>query len=365
MYSTRVHNGEARRPTRDDVARVANISGATVSRVLSGRNDVAVLPETRARVLEAARSLGYLPNTAARALTNGKTGIIGLWTSLAYSRYRAQVLDQMRSLLQGVEVTAAVTDIDEEFHFAHSFERALRVPVDGILAFDTSASVEAFARDVDVLAPNIPFVSMGAYWSEKKSYVGVDLRKGTELAMQHLLSLGRRSIAYLAPASSDLVDSGPRFTGYIEAMESAGLSPETIRAESFSYHAIQRELSARHAAKSLPDALLCLNDEAAIAASQILQTLGLVIGQDIAIVGFDGIEETEHASVPITTVRQPYEAMCALAWQFLQTQMSEPNAALSQHTLIPELVIRESTDPQAHSHTPSTERTHEESLYPH
>lgn len=343
MYSTRVHQRSSGRPTRDDVAKAAQISGATVSRVLSGRTDVTVLPETRAKVLEAARALGYTPNTSARALTKGKTGIIGFWMSLAYSRYRGQVLDSMRTLLQSVEVTTSVTDIDEEYHFAHSFERALRVPVDGIIAFDTSASVDAFASESDILAPNVPFVSMGAYWSSKKSFVGVDLRQGADDAMAHLLSTGRRKIAYLAPTTSDLTAAGPRFEAYDNAMKSQGLESRTIRVETFAYKQIKIAFEDLARSQNLPEAILCLNDEAALAASHILQGFGVKVGIDVALVGFDGIEETEYASVPITTVSQPREEMCKLAWEFLQAQITDPSSSPQQKVLTPNLIIRESS----------------------
>lgn len=81
------------------MARVVNVSGATVSRVLSGRKDIPISEETRRKVLDAAKKLGYMPNPAARALNNVPTGLIGLWMSLHYSRYRSQVLDEMRSVL--------------------------------------------------------------------------------------------------------------------------------------------------------------------------------------------------------------------------------------------------------------------------
>lgn len=342
VYRTRVH---PRRPTRDDVAKAANISGATVSRVLSGRTDLAILPETRERVLEAARSLGYLPNMSARALNQGRTGIIGFWMSLEYSCYRGQVLDAMRTLLRGTEFVAAVTDIDEEYNFAHTFDRALRIPVDGIIAFDTSASVDAFARDSDRIAPQVPFVSMGAYWSDSKSYVGVDLRAGADLAMAHLLETGRRKISYLAPWTSELVNSGPRYESYAAAMQNAGFEPQTIAVETFNFKPISDAIEELVRSGTLPEAIVCMNDEAAVTASLVLQQLGVKVGEDVAILGFNGIEETAHTPVPLTTVRQPIDEMCRLAWQFLAAQMDDPTAPLQQKILVPELVIRESTAP--------------------
>ena len=349
MYRTRVHPRGGGKPTRDDVAKHANISGATVSRVLSGRTDVQIAPETRARVLESAEKLGYRPNPAARALMTGRTGLVGFWMDLQYSRYRGHVLDRMCHLLSGTELALAVADVDDEYELDHSFDRALRVPVDGIIAFDNSASVEAFGREHDRIAPMIPFVSMGAYWSPAQSFVGVDLRLGAEAAMNHLLEGGRRRIAYMVPYNSDLVASGPRFGAYRDRIADAGLRAETIRTANTGIGAVKEALAARqaesHAGNEMPDAILCMNDDLAIAATFALPSLGLRPGHDVALVGFDGIEETEHSPCPVTTVRQPIEEMCTLAFSFLRARMEDPSAPLQQRVLTPQLIVRESTRP--------------------
>ena len=339
VYRTRVHRGSGR-PTRDDVARHANISGATVSRVLSGRTDVAIAPETRAKVLEAAASLGYQPNSAARALNNGRTGLVGFWMSLQYSRYRGQVLHRMRTLLGGTEMALAVTDVDEEYQWDHNFSRALRVPVDGILAFDNSASVDAFAAQRAKLAPTTPFVSLGAYWSQAGSHVGVDLRAGAVAAMDHLLSTGRRRIAHMAPWTSELISTGPRHDVYRAKMVEAGLEPWILGVERDEFAHVKKVLTEL---ERLPEAILCMNDDLAIASSHVLQGMGVRVGEDVLLVGFDGIEETAHLPVPITTVRQPIEAMCDLAWDFLEAQMRDPKAPAQKRVLVPNLIVREST----------------------
>lgn len=345
MYRTRVHQRSAGKPTRDDVARVANISGATVSRVLSGRTDLSISPETRARVLEAAEKLGYRPNPAARALMTGKSGLVGFWMSLAYSRYRGKVLDRMRYLLGASELALAVTDVDKEYAWDHSFDRALRVPVDGIIAFDNSDSVEAFARDRAQIAPRIPFVAMGAYWSEAQSFVGVDLRAGAHLALAHLLEMGRRQIAYVVPFDSALVNTGPRYEAYCDRLEGEWLPTETIATKGVNIGDLVEALGARKAAGNFPDALYCMNDDLALSSAYALERLGIRPGYDVAIVGFDGIDEAAYGPCPITTVRQPIEEMCDLAYQFLQARIADPEGPLHQRILIPELVIRESTQP--------------------
>jgi len=342
VYSTRVQQGRSHgKPTRETVAKLVNVSGATVSRVLSGRSDIAIAPETRAKVIEAAQKLGYLPNPAARALNNVPSGLVGFWMSLHYSRYRSQVLDQMRSLLAPSEMSLAVTDVDEEYQWDRNFSRALRAPVDGIIAFDTSISVETFAAQRDRLAPATPFVSMGAFWSERLSFVGVDLRFGADLAMRHLLESGRRRIAYVVPYNSNFNDYGPRFEAYRDAMAEAGLATHTLLTRSEDVPDMSEALGD---AKGF-DALLCMNDGLAISAATALFKKGVRPGHDVGIVGFDGIRETAHALCPITTVRQPIEAMCSLAVAYLRAQYADPSAPLGQTLLQPELVVRESTRP--------------------
>jgi len=322
---------------------MANISGATVSRVLSGRTDVPISPEARERVWEAVRKLGYQPNAMARALMTGKSGLVGFWMCLQYSRYRSQVLDRMRGLLGQTELAMAVTDVDEEYHWDHSFSRALRVPVEGIIAFDASASIEAFAQDYDRLALNTPFVSMGAYWSESKSFVGIDLRSGADDAMDHLIGTGRKRIAYMAPWNSDLITSGPRYDAYQEKMMAAGLEVQTISTQAVALTSVKEALQESLHAGPAPDAILCMNDDLALSAAFALEQLGFKVGKEVAVVGFDGIEETKHCPCPITTVRQPIEEMCELTFKFLRAQMEDPSTPLQQKVLKTHLVIRDSS----------------------
>ncbi|RYG32445.1 LacI family transcriptional regulator [bacterium] len=334
------------RPTRDDVASRARVSGTTVSRVLGGKPDESVSPAVRARVLEAARELGYVPNSAAQALRRGRTGLIGLWMCLGYSRYRAEVLDRMRRISAETDHALAVLDVDEEYAWHRSFDRALRVPVDGVIAFDASTAGEVFAREGQSIAPNLPFVSMGAYWSEAKSYVGVDLKAGAEMAVDHLLATGRRRIAYLTPQDSNATIEAGRLEGYEERMVASGLEPRTFRV---SYSAADRVASIVEILADcrrrgwIPDALLCMFDDIAIDAVPALIRSGLRPGVDVAIVGINGSEGTERGECPITIVRQPIEIMCATALAYLEAQIDAPSSPFQQIILKPELIVRASS----------------------
>lgn len=329
-------------PTRNDVARFARVSGATVSRVLNARRDLSIAPETRKRVLEAIQALGYRPNPTARALAAGCTKIVGLWMCLDYSRYRAQVVGRMQKLLRQSDYCMAITDIEEEIGRNHSFERAASVPADGVIAFDTPTAGAAFASSAPADRGSA-FVSMGAFWDERISYVGVDLHAGAVAAMEHLVTTGRKRIAFLLPNADDQSPAMSRFSAYAAVMDRSGQQRRTILVDQISVGAAA-EAVAEHLGKAPDiDAILCLSDDLALGAYHGIERAGRRVGRDVALVGCDGIEETEHVGCPITTIRQPVEQMCSLAWQFLQERVDNPTCPLRQVILQPALIVRASS----------------------
>lgn len=328
-----------RRPTRDDVAREARVSGWTVSQVLNDKRNVTIAPETRSRVLAVAEALGYRPNPSARALVTGRTQIIGMWMCLDYSRYRSYVVHRMQQLLVQSDYGIAITDVEVELSRHRSLSRTVRLAVDGILSFDTPTAGAAFIRDHH--PGDLPFVCMGAFWAEGCSFVGVDLYAGAVEAMHHLLASGRRRIAFLHLGAA--LPHEPRYEAYCHVMREAGLEPEFITTPDITLASARWRVREYLQTLPRPDAIFCLNDDLAFGVHRALCDLGLKIGEEIAIVGCDGLEETEYLACPLTTIQQPVDEMCALAWQFLQNHIQDPSAPLQQRILKPELVIREST----------------------
>lgn len=339
-------NDARNRPTRKDVANLASVSQTTVSRVLGGRADESISPKAREQVLKAARELGYTPNSAAKALRSGRTGLIGFWMCLEYSLYRSMVLAEMRTLLRQTEFALAVTDVDEDYAWHHSLDRSLRVPVEGVIAFDASTAAKIFAQESDRLAPNLPFVSMGAFWAPERSFVAVDLQAGAEDAVRHLVENGRRKIAYVVPRDTYFVAQGSRYEGYRVAMRETGLEAQTLEIDdlpSARVASLKEAFEACLSAGTMPDGLLCFYDDIATDAIVALKELGLEPGQDVALVGFNGTVGIERGPCPLTTVRQPIEKMCALALEFLRNQIDDPSTPVQQQILRPELIVRESS----------------------
>lgn len=335
------------RPTRKDVAERAGVSQTTVARVYSDDAGESISSKARERVLAAATELGYRPNSAAKALRSGRSGLLGFWMCLELSLYRSRVLAEMRGLLAKTEYTLAVTDVDEDYAWHHSLERALRVPVDGIIAFDASTASHLYLQDTERPTPNLPFVSMGAFWSDVHSYVGVDLASGSRDAVRHLIEMGRRRIVHLAPQGTWFMEAGARLEGYRDAMLAADRAPIVIGIDDHPDRRIESISQALREAEAMPDAVYCFYDEMAMDAIVAIERLGLEPGRDVAIVGVNGSEGLDRLSCPLSTVRQPVEEMCELALRFLRQMIDDPTMAPPQRVLKPELIVRASSDQPA------------------
>jgi DNA-binding LacI/PurR family transcriptional regulator len=163
-----------------------------------------------------------------------------------------------------------------------------------------------------------------------------------EMATEHLIQTGRRDIAYVKPVGPEFVTAGLRYDGYAKKMAEARLplrtieicdDPETRRAS----------LRGVFESEKMPEALLCYYDDIALDAVEVLQGMGYTPGKDVAVVGFNGQEGTERGKYPITTVRQPIEQMCGMAFDSLQAQIADRTTPRLEVVLKPSLVVRESS----------------------
>jgi DNA-binding LacI/PurR family transcriptional regulator len=326
-------------PTRDDVARHAKVSGATVSRVLSGRLD-SISDDTRQRVLEAAQHLSYRANHSARALATGQTNLVALWINHLNTPFHSQIAHIIGFERKPSQYRVLITEL-EALDAPHA-EEAHSEFVDGLIVHEGPERVRAFQEVYP--ASRLPVVTIGAAFLETTDYVGVDLFGGQIEAVKHLYAIGCRRIAYLVNEdASRLADA--RSNGYVTIMQELGLPAEYIRTPVLD----QSRATARQAVRDYverqghPDAVICLNDDMAIGANRALRDLGIRVPDDVCLVGCDGIEETIYQVPTITTIVQPLQEMCALAWTYLQARLEDPSIPLQQTTLTSRLVIREST----------------------
>lgn len=328
--------------TLQEVAARAGVSYATVSRVL---NDVEarISDATKVRVKQVAREMGYQPNRNARALVTGRTQTVAFWSNTLGSVQAGHTVHQ--AYLESSRHDYEMMICWQKFLPNRTLDTSqlLSWSLDGVLTVDlprgTIPGLEGH------LLGGKPFINMGVYVRPGTDHVRIDLRDATKAAIRHLAAGGSRRIALLIPDWLEWMEEcgEDRLDGYRIAMDELGLQQELIVTSAETRQVVRPALKAYIAEHGHPDALFCFNDDMAIAAFRALRDLGLRVPDDVALVGCDGIEDTAYHDPALTTIVQPIEEMCSIAWSFLMRRIQEPSIPPQQITLQPRLEVRASS----------------------
>jgi DNA-binding LacI/PurR family transcriptional regulator len=324
------------------VAESAQVSHATVSRVLNNV-DVRIAPETRLRVERIATELGYRPNRAARALVTGRTETIALWAVDLRTAYYGDFIHFVHKEIADHGYDLIVSDSRPGKDGTLDMSNILSWPVDGILSVDLPRG--PIPGMEGSMIGGLPFVNVGGYVREDADYVLVDFRAQATEAVRHLAAVGCRRIAYLVPDWFDWFrqDNDSRLGGYEDALTELGRAPEYLCVRNGLRESVGLVLPDYVKRSGCPDGIFCYNDDLAIGASAALRDLGLRIPEDVALIGCDGIRETEYLSPALSTIRQPMREICAAAWSLLTQRIQDPERPLQKVVLTPKLEIRGSS----------------------
>ena len=332
--------------TLKDLAAELGLSITTVSRALAGYSDVA--DSTRRRVLEAAEEMGYVPDVTARRLQKGRTDTIGFVIPTSGPRFSDPFFSE---LLAGIGNEAARHNFDllvstrppgtteEQAAYRRMVEGRL---VDGLLVVRTRV------RDwrIDYLSRiAYPFVVFGRSDLEVDfPFVDEDGFHGFRLVVEHLVELGHQRIAYIS-APEDLMFGVLRSKGLKTTLEqqTVSLPPEYCIVGNLTQQSGFQAMNQLLDLPLPPTAVAASNDLMALGAISAAQKRGLVVGQDIAITGFDDIPLAEHSHPSLTTVRQPvYDIGRQICQMLIHMILGEELPA--RHVLLqPELIVRESS----------------------
>jgi DNA-binding LacI/PurR family transcriptional regulator len=309
-----------------DVAAVAGVSVRTVSNVVSG--SAAVAEETRARVQAALDELGYRPNLAARNLRAGRTGLIGLAIPELHSPYFAELagllVDTARQRSWTVVIDQTFGDPEAERRLLENGDGRL---VDGLIISPWSVSPEELA----VRARDVPVVLLGEQDPNGAAdRVAVDNVLAADQATTHLIATGRRRIA--AIGLQPQLRNGTarrRLEGYHNALRRVGLTPDPALEKAVT--ALHRRDGAEAMADLLrsdarPDAVFAFSDELALGALHMAWEHGLRVPDDLAVVGFDDIEDARYSNPPLTTVVPDKRQIAERALQCLADRVYSPAA---------------------------------------
>lgn len=327
----------------DEVAKLAGVSTATVSRALSGRGHVS--PASRERVRVAAESLGYVVSSRASSLASGRTQNVGVIVPFLDRWFFSTVLSGATSALMraGYDVTLYNITADAAVRREVFATFLRRQRVDAVIAVSIELDEDETSR---LLALDLPVIAIGGP-NPRLHTLTVDDTAVARLATEHLLSLGHRDIAHIgANPEFDLDFHIPtqRRLGFEEALADAGirLKPEFLEPADFTVdggYRAAKQLLGRPGPR--PTAIFAASDEMAIGAILAARDLGFAVPEDLSIVGIDGHELGEFFQ--LTTVDQAPLAQGERAAAALLAQLDGVTDAPAGGDLPYELIVRGTT----------------------
>ncbi|MEV4074070.1 LacI family DNA-binding transcriptional regulator [Nonomuraea fuscirosea] len=288
------------RVTLADVAAIARVDRAVVSRVVNKDPTLNIRPETRERVLAAIEELGYRPNVAARSLRTSRAHMFGLFIPDFANPVYAEIIKgaEAEAAAQGyVIVTGSATGAG----LGEYMDRIGQGRIDGLLLAGAGDDSSLIAQ-LDQSA--IPWLMLNNRSGSVERYVILDDRRAAALAVEHLVLLGHRRIAHLAgPSRSDT--AARRSAGYSAAMGDAGLPEGPIVAADYTPAGGAAAMARLLADPEPPTAVFVANAASAIGAMQAVRTAGLEIPRDVSIVAVHDFELAGYLHPALTTVRMP------------------------------------------------------------
>lgn len=329
-------------PTLADVARLAGVSAATASRVLTG--STRVQPATRHKVEQAMAQLGYVRNRAARAARPRQAGSIAL--VVAEENVKVFADPFFARILWGVSKELASADLQlvlltlhtpRDYHLVSRYLRGGHV--------DGAFFVSMHSRpDFDLAGLGIPVVLCGrpVGGGDDLGYVDADNVEGARKAVNYLLGAGRIAVATIA-GPPDMSPGIDRLLGYRRAMAAVGAhDPGLVAYGDFTRRAGEHALCRLMDHRPRLDAVFAASDLMAAGVLDALRRLGRRVPDDVAVLGFDDLPLSRYTDPRLSTVRQPVDAMAARMVREMLGQVSDPERKPTHVVLETELVLRDS-----------------------
>jgi DNA-binding LacI/PurR family transcriptional regulator len=300
-------------PTSRDIADLAGVSQATVSRAL--RNSPLVREETRTRIQQIARDLNYFVNRNAAGLRTHQSNTIALLifddtdnTDDSHTRMNLFFLSMLDNITRsaarlGYDVLVSLQQLTDDWHVEYQASHR----ADGLILLGYGDYTEYGEKLDALIAANTRFIIWGPPVEDLPGHsFGCDNEDGGYQATRHLIDLGRKRVAYFGHRARRSPEHAARYAGYAKALREAGMEcDDRLRepadnSEIQGYQAVRRLLD-----NGEPfDAIFAVTDLIAIGAMRALQEAGLHVPDDVSVVGFDDMPLAEYVTPALTTVRQ-------------------------------------------------------------
>lgn len=331
----------AKRATIHDVAKVANVSPATVSLVFNEKGQVS--KPTRDRVIEAIDSVGYQPRRAEGRPRRRRQSMYCFVVDDIRNPYFHELYKGITDSFDPAEAIVSIASTDDQIERqTHVFDSLAQASVDGLIIVPASGTRP---EDLEQLATNeIPHllvvrnIGYGAF-----DYIGANPMLGMMMATEHLIGLGHRRISFIGGYVSNFAYN-ERYVGFISTMRKHGIAVE----DHFMVNGGSTRAFGRKAASQLlngpdrPSAFIGYNDLVAIGIMNAISDIGLVVGKDVAVVGYDDIPDAADQPVPLTTIATPAYQLGKIVANTLARLNAGPGRSPINISYPPTLVIRES-----------------------
>ncbi|MEZ8151637.1 LacI family DNA-binding transcriptional regulator [Vibrio splendidus] len=333
--------------TFKDVAKLAGVSTQTVSRVTNGSQDVA--ESTRNKVNAAIKQLGYVPNKGAQMLSRAKSTSVGLVTLDMALHGAAMIANGVRMQAHDMSYGVAFSVVSEPnlANTREAIRELMAQQVDSIILNVPLKSADAELLVEQYQHLNLIFIDVPS--NSQVNYVCGDHAEGAKLAAQHLLESGRTDFL-LITGPNESSASKIRHQSWLAALSDAESKVQyqyqgNWQAES-GYLGV-REAVAKQA---VFDAVLVASDQMALGALRALQELQIPVPEKVAVVGFDGIEDSAFFNPPLTTIKQDFTTIGRQAVILAEKLNANSQDALLQHHIETALLPRESSQPKVTAH---------------
>lgn len=326
--------------TSNEIARIAGVSQATVSRVL--HSHPGVHSETRKRVQAILKELDYQPNAFARGMKTARSGAVGVVVARLSNPLYPSILQELGLALNKLGLRMMVWDAElggEKL----GIDALKQGVVDGII-FTAATTHSALVREAAELGAPVVLINRTLEGAPCEQIYSDNLAGGRQIA-RYLVD-GKKKRIGLISGPDDASTIRDRERGFREALKQKGvvLSPSHQQRVSKFSHTDGRDAMCRLLELSRPpDAVFCVNDVLALGAIDGARSVGIEVPSDLWVVGYDDIEMAGWDAYELTTVRQPIVDMALLATRLLAERLDHPSRKPSMHCLTNDLVVRRST----------------------
>jgi len=330
--------------TIKDIAKKAEVSVATVSKVMNGYDDIGEV--TKAKVLKIIKENNYRPNANAQSLRTNKSFLVGLFfkdhqdSGVKHPFFRGIISGLEERLLENnYDMILFSANWEDQFSY---LEKCQFRNVDGAILMGVPKDDPKLPELLKAKIPSV-FIDLDIS-DDKASYIISDNEKGAREAVRHLAELGHQKIAVIE-GEEITIPTQKRLAGYKAEMKAQNLEikDDLIIQGRFSVDGGIKAMEKILKLEDRPTAIFCMGDEIAVGAMQTIKEAGLNVPDDFSIVGFDDIEISQYLNPALTTIRQQKDEMGIEAANMVLEMINNPEKKVEAEIIDTEFVLRNST----------------------